>query len=139
SNERTSGHRSAPVHVYNPSFGIRNINGETENIEGGIFSGLFISNRSNQEKAESETHDFISKLSNENDDSEYRLSDVEDPSPLLISSQFTRFDESYAKMKETQSGFYHLKSEEWKELRCEVRKLLEVDETFVKSVMRFAD
>ncbi|CAG8749770.1 14917_t:CDS:2, partial [Funneliformis caledonium] len=143
SNKRTSEHRSAPVYVHNPSFGIRNINGGTGNIEGGIFSRLFISNRSNQKKddydesdkidnffkssskkkssklffqrerqgqfhietncsdAESEAHDFISKLSDENDDLEYKPSDVEDPSLLLTSSQFTRFDKSYAKMKET--------------------------------------
>ena len=30
-------------------------------------------------------------------------------------------------------------AEEWKEIRREIRKLPEVDETFVKSVMRFAD
>ncbi len=29
--------------------------------------------------------------------------------------------------------------EEWKEIHCEIRKLPEVDETFVKSMMRFAN
>ncbi|CAG8735323.1 1653_t:CDS:2, partial [Funneliformis caledonium] len=50
----------------------------------------------------SKAQDFISKLSDENDNSEYRLSDIADPSQLLTSSQFMCFDESYVKMKETQ-------------------------------------
>jgi hypothetical protein len=55
-----------------------------------------------KDKAESEAQDFISKISDEDDDSDYRPSDVEDPPPLLTSSQFKCFDESYAKMKKTQ-------------------------------------
>ena len=36
-------HKSASVHVHNPSFGIRNINGGIGTIEGGTFAGLAIS------------------------------------------------------------------------------------------------
>ena len=103
-------------------------------------------------------------------------SDVEDPPPLLTSSQFKCFDESYAKMKKTQkwilsSGtcvedviFEYCKelsaesllhswiidlddqeaedlftNEEWREIRSEIRKLPKVDETFVNSMLRFAN
>ncbi|CAI2186185.1 20208_t:CDS:2, partial [Funneliformis geosporum] len=116
---------------------------------------------------------FISK---QDDDSDYEPSDVEDPPPLLTSSQFKCFDESYAKMKKTQkwilsSGtcvedviFEYCKelsaesllhswiidlddqeaenlftNEEWLEIRSEIRKLPKVDETFVNSMLRFAN
>lgn len=105
-------------------------------------------------------------------------SDDEDqnPPPLLTSSQFKYFGESYARMNKTHkwilsSGtcvedviFEHCSKlsaesllhswiidlddqeaealftvEEWKEIRREIRKLPEIDESFVNSMMRFAD
>ncbi|RGB38324.1 hypothetical protein C1646_755849 [Rhizophagus diaphanus] len=72
-------------------------------------------------------------------------SDDEDqnPSPLLTSSQFKCFAESLLHSwiidlndREAEAQFT---VEEWKEIRCEIRKLPEIDESFVVSMMRFAD
>ncbi|PKY38646.1 hypothetical protein RhiirA4_451670 [Rhizophagus irregularis] len=104
------------------------------------------------DKAESKVQDSIS-ISEEDDDSDYVLpeeeedsdyvaSDDEDqnPSPLLISSQFKCFAESLIHSclndREAEAQFT---VEEWKEIRCEIRKLPEIDESFVDSMMRFAD
>ncbi|CAB4390388.1 unnamed protein product [Rhizophagus irregularis] len=107
------------------------------------------------DKAESKVQDSIS-ISEEDDDSDYVLpeeeedsdyvaSDDEDqnPSPLLTSSQFKCFAESLIHSwiidlndREAEAQFT---VEEWKEIRCEIRKLPEIDESFVDSMMRFAD
>ncbi|CAG8477537.1 1350_t:CDS:10 [Rhizophagus irregularis] len=107
------------------------------------------------DKAESKVQDSIS-ISEEDDDSDYVLpeeeedsdyvaSDDEDqnPSPLLTSSQFKCFAESLIHSwiidlndREAEAQFT---VEEWKEIRCEIRKLPEFDESFVDSMMRFAD
>ncbi|GET63621.1 hypothetical protein GLOIN_2v1774909 [Rhizophagus irregularis DAOM 181602=DAOM 197198] len=106
-------------------------------------------------EAESKVQDSIS-ISEEDDDSDYVLpeeeedsdyvaSDDEDqnPSPLLTSSQFKCFAESLIHSwiidlndREAEAQFT---VEEWKEIRCEIRKLPEFDESFVDSMMRFAD
>jgi hypothetical protein len=105
-------------------------------------------------------------------------SDIEgqNPSPLLTSSQFKCFDESYAAMNKTHKwilssgtcvedvifeycnklsaeSLLHswimdlddreveslFTAKEWSEIKSEIRKLPDVDETFIESMMRFAD
>ncbi|CAB4481316.1 unnamed protein product [Rhizophagus irregularis] len=84
-------------------------------------------------------------LPEEEEDSDYVASDDEDqnPSPLLTSSQFKCFAESLIHSwiidlndREAEAQFT---VEEWKEIRCEIRKLPEIVESFVDSMMRFAD
>ncbi|CAG8725681.1 12450_t:CDS:10, partial [Funneliformis caledonium] len=126
--ERMREHRSASVHVYNPSFGIRNINGGTRTIEGGTFARLAISKIPQKKDEYDEKMDNLTKkwrklsngqgisnkADNEKDEVEAEaqdftsISEEDDDSdikgqnsqPLLISSQLENFLESYKKMNQ---------------------------------------